>query len=365
MFETTETFRTEGSGYVQHRIPVVCVTAAGSVLVFAEARRTRSDWGDIDILMRRSVDGGRTFGDAQSVAYWPGEIPRDPFMQRHDHTGQAGRTHSNSVAIADTNGAVHLIFCIEYRRAFYRRSDDDGLTWSDPADITSAFEVLRDHYPWRVIATGPSHGVQLRSGRLLTPFWASRGSDGPGGDHHPSIVSSLYSDDDGATWRSGDIVANETDPAKDPNETSAVELPDGRVLFNMRNESERRRRLTATSPDGATRWAAPVFDEALVEPICHAGLVRAGNDLYFSNPSPQELSPPLPVSRWMPRKNLVVRMSCDFGCSWPIAKAIDPGDAGYSDMNALPDGTLLCAYEIGGARHILARFDRDWLTPGA
>jgi sialidase-1 len=116
----------------------------------------------------------------------------------------------------------------------------------------------------------PEPGIQLRSSRLVVPIWLSRGSEEAGGDHRPSVVSSLYSDDEGQTWHCGDIVAQEREPAHNPNETVAVELRDGRVLFNMRSETGEHRRLIATSPDGATNWSCPHFHPELFEPVCHA-----------------------------------------------------------------------------------------------
>jgi sialidase-1 len=81
---------------------------------------------------------------------------------------------------------VHLIYCINYARAYYRFSRDSGLTFSPPVGITAAFETLRPQYDWEVIATGPGHGIRLRSGRLLVPIWLSTG----GRSHRPSVTAS-------------------------------------------------------------------------------------------------------------------------------------------------------------------------------
>ena len=198
-------------------------------------------------------------------------------------------TYNNPVAIADRSGAVHFVFCLEYMRAFYMRSDDDGISWSKPTEITSAFAEFRPVYDWKVLATGPGHGIQLRNGRLLIPVWMSTGTGGHA--HRPSVTSTIYSDDGGKTWHAGDIAIPNTAEYIYPNETEAVQLADGRVMLNSRSESKRQRRLTTVSSDGATGWSLPKFDEALLEPICMASVVRysttaAGgrNRILFSNP---------------------------------------------------------------------------------
>jgi sialidase-1 len=362
MLEFTNVFDTRHDGYKEFRIPVLCVTARGTVLCCAEARHVHHDWGHIDILLRRSTDDGRTFDAPQIISHFEGAVERDVVqLHRHEIATGEGRTNHNAVLIADRSGVVHFLFCIEYRRVFYRRSQDDGLTWSETREISAAVEPMREKYPWRVVATGPNHGIQLRSSRLVVPIWLSRGSEEAGGDHRPSVVSSLYSDDEGQTWHCGDIVAQEREPAHNPNETVAVELRDGRVLFNMRSETGEHRRLIATSPDGATNWSCPHFHPELFEPVCHAGLVRAGDDLVFSNPNP-------PQGPWH-RNNLVIKLSPDDGQTWPVQRVLVPGSAGYCDMGVLPDGTLLCYYEwcLDNEQvyrkdvHTLARFDRTWL----
>ena len=369
MLETSTVFRA-GDGCQRFRIPGICVTLCGTVLIWAEARNTRSDWGEIDIVMRRSMDGARTFDAPRTIALWHGEVERDPTLLQHAQSRAKGRTHNNPVLIAANNGRIHFLFCIEYRRVFHRVSEDDGWSWSEPQEITSAFEPLRAQYPWKVIATGPNHGIQLSSGRLLVPVWAASSKIS---DHRPSVVSSVYSDDDGATWHCGDIVAHEsgdsearTDKAAiNPSETVAVEMKNGRVLFNIRNESPTHRRLIATSPNGATNWTKPQFHSELFEPICAAGLVRTAKGLLFSNPNPPVDGPQVKPADYRQRRNLVLKLSRDDGLSWPVQRVLDAGAAGYSDLAVLSDETMLCFYERGTETLTLARFDANWLMAGA
>jgi sialidase-1 len=193
------------------------------------------------------------------------------------------------VLIADKDGTIHMLFCLEYMRCFYQRSADDGLTWSTPMEITATFEAFRKDYGWKVLATGPDHGIQLKTGRLIVPVWLSTGTGGNA--HRPSVTATVFSDDQGKTWKAGEIAVPCTDEWINPNETTAVELADGSVMLNVRNESKTHRRLITTSNDGATGWSTPRFDDALLEPICMGSVVRLSlqpgsdkNRILFSNP---------------------------------------------------------------------------------
>ena len=215
MLEKQELFVAGQGGYPSYRIPALLVTPQGSLLAACEARKTRGDWGPIDILLRRSEDGGQTWSSPEKIADVAGTHQKNPAALRQKLADPAAVTNNNPLLIADEKtGAVHLLFCQEYMRCFYRRSDDDGRTFSEPVEITAAFEPFRKRYDWKVLATGPGHGVQLKSGRLVVPVWLSTGTGGHA--HRPSVIATIYSDDHGATWQCGDIVANETDPLGEP-----------------------------------------------------------------------------------------------------------------------------------------------------
>src|SRR5687768_14087046 len=244
--EMTELFEAGQDGYKIFRIPGVVVTANGTILAYCEARKTGSDWGEIDILLRRSTDGGKTWGPPARVAEMPADAQRNPVAPKKV-PAERGITLNNPVAIADRNGAVHLLYCVEYARCFYRRSDDDGVTFSPPVEITPAFEPFRAAHDWKVLATGPGHGIQLRSGRLLVPVWLSLGS---GNGHGESRVATIYSDDAGKTWRAGEVLPT-TEGLDSPNETIAAELSDGRVMLNIRHVGKQPMfRGVTTGPSG-------------------------------------------------------------------------------------------------------------------
>ena len=364
MLKKSILFSAGTGGYHLYRIPGLLVTPRGAVLATVEARRGHGgDWDDNDVVMRRSPDGRLTWEPGRLVVsqqqYGPGPV-------------------SNFVMIGDQlDGAVHALYCHDYARVFYLRSDDDGASFSAPVEITDVLRALRSEYPWRVIATGPGHGLQLRNGRLIAPIWMSDGSGtefGPGKlGHRPSVVSLITSDDHGRTWQAGDIVVR-SEQQRNPSETAAVELADGRVLFNIRSESDTHRRLISISPDGIRGWSTPAFDEQLLEPVCMASMVRYNwptakhpGLILFANPDNLERS----LENWAPacdRKRLSVKLSYDECRTWPGTKVLEAGPSGYSDLARLEDGSVLCLYE-SGARNAggderaitLARFDLEWM----
>jgi sialidase-1 len=377
----TTLFLARTGGYWNYRVPGILCTTRGTILATAEARRGRGgDWDGNDVLLRRSLDGGVTWEPPRLVVacepYGPGPV-------------------SNFVLIADGD-TVHALYCHDYARVFYLRSADDGATFSEPVEITPALEPFREVYGWRVIATGPGHGIQIERGahrgRLVVPVWMSDGSGtefGPGKlGHRPSSVASLYSDDGGQTWQCGEFIAHSDarthsdarahtgERIINPSETLPVELDDGRVLFNLRSESRENRRLVSVSPDGAHDWSLPRFDDALLEPVCMASLLRlrqraeAGESVYlFCNPDnlENELTP-AGGNLAHDRKRLTVKMSVDECRTWPYSRVIEPGPSGYSDLAEAPDGAILCLYECGMIERMtdtrsltVARFDLDWV----
>jgi Neuraminidase (sialidase) len=369
LLEKTDLFEANTGEYAHYRIPGIVVTRRGALLAYCEARRsTKGDWGTIDIPMRRSTDGGKTWGPPRKVVAPPKDATKNPVALAQGLARPGEVTINNPVAIADQkNGAVHFLYCVEYARCFYQRSDDDGETFTAPVEITPAFEAFRPEYPWKVLATGPGHGIQLSSGRLLVPVWLSTGTGGHA--HRPSAVSVIFSDDDGKTWKRGDILAAHPDPAN-PSETAGVELADGRVMLNIRHESESHLRGVTVSRDGATGWTRLRYDKALPEPVCFGSLVRYSkrpegekDRILFVNPH---------NSTGRERRNLTVKMSEDEGQTWPVSRTIEPGPSGYADLAVGPDRTIFCLYERGTAggsstnpRSLcLARFNLEWLAGG-
>ncbi|HEY7116985.1 MAG TPA: sialidase family protein, partial [Tepidisphaeraceae bacterium] len=202
---------------------------------------------------------------------------------------------------------------------------------------------------WTWYATGPGAGIQMRSGRLVIPC-DYKLADGQGYSHV------IYSDDHGKTWSIGGLVG------PGANESRVIELTDGRLMLNMRNYRDKsaaaKGRAVATSSDGGLTWSALAHDPALIEPMCQGSLVR-GPDVegkptfLFSNPASSK------------REKMTVRLSIDDAKTWAYEKMLQAGPAAYSDLAVLPDGTILCLYEMGEKspydKIVLARFTADWL----
>lgn len=341
------------STYASMRIPALVITKKGTLLAFCEGRvGTASDWADMDLLMRRSKDGGKTWEPYQLIA-----------------ERKSGQPTSNATPIVDKNGTIHLLYQRDYARAFYTFSKDDGRTWTEATDITYAFDAFKPEYDWKVLAPGPGHSIQLTNGRLLVPVWLSDPTRiTPRRSHAPSCIATIYSDDLGKTWKRGAIIANNNKTFKNPSETMAIQLTDGRVMVNIRNVSEGHRRGVSYSKDGISGWSKPEFDEELFEPICMATITRLHDGpkpaMLFINPDSQIPGAAAPTK--YPRKNLTAKLSYDEGQSWPIKKVINAGPSGYADVAVGPNGQVYCLYETNSGKDwnyslVLKRFSLNWL----
>lgn len=354
--ETTIVFEPEEGTYASMRIPALVLTKAGTLLAFCEGRiGTASDWAEMDLLMRRSTDGGKHWEPYQVIA------PRQ-------HKAPA----SNATPIVDSEGRIHLLYQRDYAQAYYTRSVDDGKTWSEPQDITYAFDAFKPEYDWKVLAPGPGHSIQLKNGRLLVAVWlADPAKLVPHRSHYPSRIATIYSDDTGRTWKRGALVPDGPS-VKNPSETMAVQLDDGRVMLNIRHSSDIHQRGISYSADGISGWTIPTTDTALFEPICMASIIRVPANgikqpagLLFINPDSRDLRGDLPK---YPRKNLTAKVSFDEGKHWPVRRVLDTAAAGYNDVAVSKEGMVYCLYEtntVGKGWNyslVLKRFPLAWIT---
>ena len=339
-------FRQGRGGFHTYRIPGVVVTARGSVLAWCEARKfTAADRGEIEIHLRRSTDDGRIWDEARQVAHLGPRLPRNPHMpaqkKRKNMGGPDEQTVNNAVAIATRAGPVHLLYCVEYMRCFHTRSDDDGVTWSTPREITAAADGFRPRIDWQAVAFGPGHGIELGGGRLVAPVWIAdyRAAEGtPRARRHGSGV--LFSDD-GTTWQAGDLAL------PGGGESCLAELSDGRVTLTARNSDPRNRRLSAVSLDGATAWSEPRLIDDLPEWGCMAGFVRHPGTDAFPGPLLLHSAPDTDYRAHSARRDLTVWASRDDGLTWPVHRLLRAGPSAYSDLAVLPDGRVICVYESG------------------
>jgi len=353
--EQSQLFREMSDGFTLYRIPGLVVTARGTVLAYCEARKfTGADRGEIEIHLRRSTDDGRTFSSAVKIAHFGPRLPRNPHMpenkRKKDMGGPDEQTINNPVAIAARDGTVHLLYCGDYTRVFHIRSDDDGQTWSKPVEITEVFDKFRPDLDWQAVALGPGHGAELKSGRLVAPFWMAT--------YEPEIrpgnaVGTVFSDDGGKTWQRGDVAV------RGVGEPNLAPLSDGGAILTARDHHKSKRRPVTRSPDGATGWSKVKYAEELFEGGCMAGIVShpgtpsvPGPLLLFSNPQTIEKG-------GAARRNVTVHLSRDQGKTWSVSRTLQPGPSAYSDLAVLPDGTVLCFYESGTTEPVVKR-RRDW-----
>jgi sialidase-1 len=332
----TVVFESGSGGYHTYRIPALTVTTKGTLLAFAEGRKyDRTDAGKIDLIVKRSADGGETWSNSYIVWADGENTCGNPSPIVDSETGVIwlpmtwNRGNDKESAILSGKSS-------DTRRVYVACSLDDGLTWEKPRDITATTK----RNDWRWYATGPGSGIQLmrgpHAGRLLAACDHSRAEDGQYGSHV------IISDDHGETWNLAGVV-----PEPGVNESTAAELPDGKVMINMRNmrkgDSGKKARQIAISDDGGHAWYGQRFDEALIEPICQAALERCRwpegpvpGVLLFSNPASEAK-----------REKLTIRASFDDGATWPAARVVHAGTAAYSDLAVLPDGRIGCLYEAG------------------
>jgi sialidase-1 len=346
--ERSDLFVSGRDGYHTYRIPALAFTAKGTLLAFAEGRRHgRGDTGEIDMVLRRSPDGGRTWLPMQVILSENGMTCDNPCPVLDRDTGEIWLPFCKNLA----DGGEDLIIQDKAPRTVWiTHSGDDGVTWAEPREITGA---VKDP-SWTWYATGPTHGIQLRSGRLVIPcdHIVGRFLDRARDPYHSHVI---VSDDHGASWRAAGSVEAGT------NECAVVETQDGSLYVNCRNYVGAKRRAVSRSRDGGESFTDFAWDETLVEPICQASLVglmdatgRESGRMLFANPASTA------------RERLTVRMSYDNGRTWPVSRLLEPGRAAYNDLAAGSDGTVFCLYERGEAdpyeRLTLARFDLAWLT---
>ena len=334
------------------RFPNVVVATDGTVL---------ATWGRNNIRVRRSEDGGETWGP---------EIPLGPGI------------HGGGVVVDENTGDIQ-VFVEEGHPPSpltVYRSTDHGKTWEED-DVTI--------HPDKNDAVPSMHmndrGITLRhgehAGRLLRPSRSyAGGNDRQYWEDH--YTNAIYSDDGGRTWHTSDPF-----PAFGTGEATVAELSDGRIYYNSRRHMstdglDPRKRYVAWSYDGGETWENLSVSEVLpdgpqnIDYGLMAGLVRLpveGRDiLVFSNvDSPGKLEGD--DSRWSERRRGTVWVSFDGGETWPLKRLVGEGPFAYSSLAAGRPGTpsegwIYLQYE-GGPRGAhsdgqMARFNLSWILGG-
>lgn len=349
-------------GYSNYRIPAIITAPNGDLLAFCEGRlHSAADFGDNDIVLKRSSDQGQTWSKLQVVADY--------------NMLQA----SNSAPVVDytdpdyPNGRILLFYNTgnnhEYevrlgkglREVWYKTSVDNGYTWSDPINITT--QVHRPYQPtsipeynfiedWRAYANTPGHAMQFETGKYKGRIYvaANHSKGSPKNDFSDYDVHAFYTDDHGKTFH---LSSNLNFPGS--NESTAVELSDNKLMMNSRNQKgDQKARIVSISNDGGQTWDNIYFDEHLPDPINQGSLLllesnKNGNTIAFIN-----------AADTIQRDNLTLRLSYNDGKSWAASYLVDKNPkistvdyTAYSDIVKIDDNKIGILYEINNYKEIL------------
>ena len=347
----TDVFIRGQDGTHTYRIPSVVVAPNGELLAFCEARRTTgSDTDDIDLVLKRSADGGATWGEMQVIWDDGPNTCGNPCAVVDRETSKVWLLACHNL-VEDHESTIWEGVSKSTRTIWAMRSDDCGVSWSSPVEITSKTKAPN----WSWYATGPGSGIQLQHGdhrgRLVIPCDHGVAGDW---DYHSHV---FYSDDHGETWQLGGSVPDNT-----TSECQVVELADSTLLLSIRyhawvNQSEGPHyRTVAFSHDGGETWGDVRKDRGLIDPRCQASIFRhaTGNAVLFSNPANTA------------RDRMTIRASFDEGETWGASKMLHAGPSAYSCLTVLPDNSVGCFYERGekhsSEKITFARFTLEWLS---
>jgi sialidase-1 len=337
-------FRRDTNGYDCYRIPAIVKTTKGTLLAFAEARKDApgqtwcDDQGDIDLVVRRSTDGGATWGPTIMVSQSNGETHGNPVPIVVGSGPNAGR-----IVLLTTHNPLDLA---TPRTPYvqYSTADQDGTAWSAPRSVAGQI----DDPDWNWSATGPVHGIQLERGPHPGRLIAGINAEPAGGSPLAGIV---YSDDGGTNWSIGGLQPGATGDIK-PQEISPIELTDGRVYLAARDTQQTGTwpRSYATSSDGGATLDGPFREIANVtatKSVQGSTLrLRATdegdryNRILLATPID-----PDPATNY--RRNLTIYSSYNEGSTWPSKKQITADRSGYSDLVETSSGSIGVLYEAG------------------
>lgn len=357
--EFTDVFVAGKDGFPSIRIPSVVVTKSGVVLALAEGRAKAADQANNKIILKRSLDGGKTWGVQQIIADDGKNCLNNPCAVVDEKNGRIiVMFQSYPFGYSERDGKIQPgLDGPAIVRNDVIHSDDDGLTWSRPDDVT---RTTKHAERVTTMASGPGIGIQLKrgahAGRILIPF-----NEGPFG--HWNVLAVL-SDDGGDHWRVGEpapgcCVTNASGKVVSlVNEVQMVELSDGAVMLNSRKWGGQPVRKIAVSQDGGMTWSKIEEAPALRDPGCMASIINVKTKtgrgvLLYSGPDSTK------------RENGTIHLSYDDGRTWPVKKVLFPGSFAYSVLTQLPDGDIGCLFETDNANRIVfARFPLEWIMNG-
>lgn len=348
-YETT-IFTNGDEGSKFYRIPTIVTCKDGSLLLSNDKRWF--DKGDlpnkIDVVVKRSTDGGKTWGPTIYVAEPDSKLGYgDASLVVDQDTGVVLCIFNGEVGFFDSTANNPI-------RVFVSKSFDNGLTWTKKVDITSQLYgsecTVPERQTWEAMFLTGGHTLQLRSGRII----AGGVVRVPGATEVKAIPA--YSDDFGDTW---DVAIQ---PAAFPgDESKYVELNDGSVLASIRHSPNREFSLSNTK---ALTWNDPFEQPDIKDPGCNADMVR-----YTSTKDGYDKNRILHTMVYNPqtRINTTVLLSYDEGKTWPVKKVIYPGKSDVSGITVRNDGMIVLFYEKewnNGFNQTISIFSLEWLTDG-
>ncbi|MFT4550345.1 MAG: sialidase-1, partial [Verrucomicrobiales bacterium] len=325
-----------------YRIPGIATTNQGTLIAVYDNRyRSGGDLpGDIDVGMSRSSDGGQSW-EKMRVIMDMGNDPRwrydgvgDPAILVDKNTGTIWVAATWSHGNRSWNGSGPGMKPEETGQFMLSKSDDDGLTWSEPINITGQIKDPK----WRFVLQGPGNGITLQDGTIVFPAQYRAENAAPNSGKPFSTI--IYSKDHGQTWKIGSGVKIDT------TEAQVVQLGDGSIMINCRDNRGGSRSVYTTNDLGETWQVHPSSRKALIEPVCNADLMRVvhkthGPLLIFSNPN---------TTRG--RNHFTLKVSRDEGLTWPekYHHLYDArGGGGYSTLTQIDEDHIGVLYEgLGG-----------------
>lgn len=319
------------NGYNTYRIPAIVKSSKGTLLAFCEGRKTGGgDSGDIDLVLRRSIDGGKTW--SKMIIVWDdvANTCGNPSPVVDPETGRIHLLLTHNLGVDKAAGDFNKPGVTRgTRTVHYTWSDDDGLTWAPVEDITS--EAKEENMGW--YATGPCHAIikeyDPHKGRIIVPCdYNTMATDTTSSKGFSHVI---YSDDKGASWKIGGNVSG-------GNESSVAELDDGRLVISCRSGGGVRR--FAWSDDAGETFSSPILMNDLPDPRCQGSLLSTvfqdKQILLHSNCADKSS-----------RIKLTVKASLDGGETWNSGHTVWDGPSAYSDMVMLDDNILGVLYENG------------------
>lgn len=323
-------------GINSYRIPGLVTSKKGTLLAVYDIRYSHSGDlpADIDVGLSRSTDGGQTWEPMKVILDINGRDAKDgvgdPAILVDAKTGRiwvAALWAHNGKSLAASKPGLKLGESGQLALAY---SDDDGLTWSEPRNVTAEAAPGKT---WRILFNGPGAGITLRDGTLVfaAQYW----------DEKRMPWSTLLSSRDGGkSWHCG------TGAKPNTTEAQVVELDDGSLMLNMRDNRGGSRSVATTRDLGETWTEHPTSRQALPEPVCQASILRIASVKDGAKESLIAFFNPRSANG---RKDMTIQLSNDEGMTWKRRRLVNPNPCwGYSCMALVDPTTVGVLYESTG-----------------